>query len=125
MASSNTYSTKSLTTAHCFTFSILLLLSAFALTLAFTHTVIIILISPVVTKAALLSASINVPICSLLLSFEHLLEMVQPKTLTTLDRHLSVLVFSALLFWGWIISTLFWTQYDIPETLASRQTVKD
>jgi hypothetical protein len=110
MASSNTYSTKSFTAAHCFTYSILLLLSAFALTLAFTHTVIIILTSPVVTKAALLSASINVPICSLLLlSFEHLLEMVQPKTLTTLDRHLSVLVFSALLFWGWITSILFWT----------------
>lgn len=115
MASSTT---KSLAAAHYFTFSILLLLSAFALTLAFTHTVIIILTSPIVAKAALLSANIIVPICSLLLlSLEHILEMVQPKTFTTLNRHLSILVLSALLFWGWIINTLFWTQYNIPETL--------
>jgi hypothetical protein len=117
MAPSNTYSTKSLTAAHCFTFSILLLLSAFALTFAFTHTVIIVSTSPVITKSALLSANIIVPICSLLLlSLEHLLEMVPPKTLTTLNHYLSVLVLSALLFWGWVISTFFWTQYDIPET---------
>ena len=101
MVSSNTYSTKSLVTAYCFTFSILLLLSASIFTLAFTHTIIIILTSPVVAKAALLSANIIVPICSLLLlSLEHLLEMIQPKTLTTLNHHLSILVLSALLFWG-------------------------
>ena len=100
MASSNTYSTKSLAVIHCFTFSILLLLSAFTLALAFTHTVIIILTSPVVAKAVLLSANIIVLICSLLLSLEYLLEIIQLKTLTTLKRHQSILTLSALLFWG-------------------------
>lgn len=118
MASLNTCFTKSLAAAHYFTFSILLLLSAFAFTLAFTHTVIIILTSPIVAKAALLSANIIIPICSLLLLLlKHVLKMIQPKTLITLNHHLSILILSALLFWGWVINTLFWTQYDISETL--------
>jgi hypothetical protein len=101
MASSNIYSIKSFVAAYCFTISILLLLSAFTFTLAFTHTIIFILNSPVVAKAALVSANIIVPICSLLLlSLEHLLEMVQPKILTTLNHYLSILVLSALLFWA-------------------------
>ncbi len=116
MISSSTCLIKLLTAARGFTFIILLLFSAFALTLACTHTVITMLTSSVVTKAALLSANIIVPICSLLLlSLEHLLEMIQPKTLTNLNRHLSILVLSALLFWGWVINTSFWTQYDVPE----------
>ena len=99
MISSNTYFTKSLTTVHCFTFNILLLLSAFALTFTFIHTVITISNSLVVAKAALLSVNIIVPIYSLLLFLlGHLLEMVQSKILTTLNCHLSVLVLSTLLF---------------------------
>jgi hypothetical protein len=116
MATSNTRSAEILTAVHCFTFSVLLLLSAFTLTLAFTHAVII-SASTIAAKTALLSANVIIPTCSLLfLSLEHLLEMVQPKTLTIYNRHQSILMLSVLLFWGWFINTLFWTQYKIPKT---------
>jgi hypothetical protein len=113
MVTLNTRYAEALTALHCFTFSVLLLLSAFALTLAFTHATIIILTSTVIAKITLFSANIIVPTCSLLFLS---LEMVQPRALTIIDRHQSILVLSALLLWGWFINTLFWTLHKTPKT---------
>lgn len=77
MPTSGTRSAESLTAVHCLTFSILLLLSALALTLTFTHAVIIISASTFVAKTTLSSTKVIISTCSLLFLLpKHLIEIV-------------------------------------------------
>ncbi len=118
MPTSNTRFVESLTAVQCLTFSVLLLLSALALTLTFTHAIIIVSASTFVAKTALLSTNVVIPTCSLLfLLLKHLLEIIQPKTLTTVNYYQSILILSGLLFWSCFINTLFWTQYQTPDII--------
>lgn len=107
-------SKKRLITARSFATFILIILSSVTLTLAFGHGVIISWPSIIFTHRALLSYSVIVPFCSvILLSLEHLLGTAEPDTLSKLNYHLSMLMISILLSCGWIINTTFWTRCEV------------
>jgi hypothetical protein len=118
MPTSNTRSVEPLTAVQCLAFSIILLISAVALTLTFTHAIIIVSAPTFVARAALLSTNVIIPTCSLLfLLLKHSLKIIQLKTLTTLNYYRSFLILSGLLFWSFFLNTLFWTQYKTPEII--------
>jgi len=100
-------SAESLTAARCFTFSILLLCSTI-----FAHT-------------ATSYRAIILPILTTLqLALEYLLETMQPNTLSTLNRYLSMLLLTILLYGVWLfdlaVSTLC-KNYETPSgTCSSR-----
>ena len=77
MPTLNTRSVESLTAVQCLTFSILLLLSALAITLTFIHAIIILSDLTFVAEATLLTTNIIISTCSpLFLFLKHLLEII-------------------------------------------------
>lgn len=100
MASFYFRSTESLTAARCFTFFIILLLSTI-----FTHT-------------ATSYRTIILPILTVLqLALEHLLGMVQPNMLSTINRHRSMLLLSIPLYAAWLLDAVVSTRCENYEAL--------
>jgi hypothetical protein len=94
-------SASSLTAARCFTFSILLLFSTI-----FAHT-------------ATSSRAIILPILTTFqLALEHLLETVQPNTLSTLNRYLGLLLLTIPLYAAWLFDAAVSTRCKNYETLS-------
>lgn len=91
MAPSEISAPKLLTAARASTF-ILVLVSA--LIFKFTHTVLIIL--PI--------------LATIELGIEHLLGMVQPVTLSTLNYHMGLLVLNIPLTLAWVVCNVVWRQ---------------